>query len=178
MDWSWALSLLQVGVERLQCVAFGGIAESSLLVVEAALPGFSLREAASGEAESPVFVFAHLSTVPQVIEFASRFRGLADGAKCGGMVSFPLFWERPFSRCFREQMGSCKGAKAWSFYFGDLRHAAIGGLTTAAVGLVWWDLGSAQRYKIDLTGFRPPVGIQQCFWSLLPASRRGMGSIG
>ena len=52
----WAISLIQVGVESLHCVAFGTAAEASLIFVEATLSAISLRKASS-DPGSRVFVF-------------------------------------------------------------------------------------------------------------------------
>jgi hypothetical protein len=164
-DWSWAISLLQLGVRGLPCFAFGEPARRSLLIVAEALPQLAVRPV--GAALVPgAMTFSHIGKIvdlEQLVGVLSEY-----GADLGrGMVSFPWKWRRAGFKEVCKAFGRGPGAPGLRKYArpsgvgrgrsrkhtGPSRGAESrlhGGLTSGAFAIAWWGFDAPARHGVDL----------------------------
>ena len=168
-DWSWAISLLQLGVRGLPCYAFGEAARRSLMVVAGALPQLVIRPV--GLVLVPgAMTFSHVGKIADLERLVCLFaEGEAGSAR--GMVSFPRKWRRAGLKRISEAFGCNLGVrdKGTRVHLGKLSHAAIGGLTNGAFALTWWGFDAAARYRVDLG--RVPCAVRDPVVFLEPLAK-------
>jgi len=142
-DWGWSLSLLQLGLTRVECIARNPEAVCLGEKLGAVVPGFDL---VGDSASNACLTVGHVVNEVQMRDFV----GLCRDSDTQVVLSCPMV----VARAAHSQVRALTQELGIGFRRKTYRHADLGGLTRARYQVLWWD--ATLRRHDDPALRRPP----------------------